>query len=95
MYMLSSSSLSFITLKIYFEHLKIDPYLSFAEIKMHAVVGDGNEFKVKVLHAVDLKLEGQGRLQVAVDAVLDELWTKRKSLIHNYHYTNALFFFFF
>ncbi len=40
---------------------------------MHAVVGDGDGLEVEVAHAVDLELEGERRLQVAVDPVLDEL----------------------
>lgn len=48
-------------------------YLSLAEVEVHAVVGNRNGLQVKVLHAVDLQLEGQGRLQVAVDAVLGKL----------------------
>ena len=37
------------------------------------MVGDGDGLEVEVLHAVDLELEGERRLQVPVNAVLGEL----------------------
>ena len=40
---------------------------------MHAVVCDRDELEVKVAHPVDLELEGERWLQVAVDPVLLEL----------------------
>ena len=42
---------------------------------MHPMVGDGHSLKLKVPHPVDLQLEGQGRLQVTVDAILSKLQT--------------------
>lgn len=44
-----------------------------AEIKLHLVVGARNGRQVKVPHAVELQLEGQSRLQVAINAILLEL----------------------
>ena len=49
------------------------PHLRLAEIQMHPVVGDRNELKVKVAHSVDLELECQRWLQVAIYAILLEL----------------------
>ena len=48
-------------------------YLGFSEIKVHAVVDDGDGLEVEVAHAVDLQLKGQCWLQVSVDAVFCEL----------------------
>ena len=40
---------------------------------MHHVVGRGHGFEVEVSETVDLQLESQSRLQVAVNTVLEEL----------------------
>ena len=53
--------------------------LRFAQVEMHAVVGNRNEFEVEVFHAIDFELESQRRLQVSVDTILLELRGKRKS----------------
>ena len=47
--------------------------LRFAQVEMHAVVGNRNEFEVEVFHAIDFELESQRWLQVPVDTVLLEL----------------------
>lgn len=44
-----------------------------AEIKLHLVVGARNGSQVKVPHAVELQLEGQSRLQIAINTILLEL----------------------
>lgn len=43
------------------------------EIKLHLVVGARNGGQVKVPHAVELQLEGQSRLQIAINTILLEL----------------------
>ena len=40
---------------------------------MHLVIGYRNSFQVKVLHAIDLKLEGERRLQMTIDTIFCEL----------------------
>ena len=50
------------------KHTNMDKYnvemthLSLAEVQMHPVVSDRDELQVKVLHAVNLELEREGRL---------------------------------
>lgn len=44
-----------------------------AEIKLHLVVGARNGSQVKVPHAVEFQLEGQSRLQIAINTILLEL----------------------
>ena len=40
---------------------------------MHLVIGYRNSFQVKVLHAINLKLEGECRLQMTIDTIFCEL----------------------
>lgn len=43
------------------------------QVQLHSVIGAGHGRQVEVTHAVQLKLERQSRLQIAVDSVLLEL----------------------
>lgn len=44
-----------------------------AQVKVHLVVGAGHGGQVKAAHAAELQLEGQGGLQVTVNAIFREL----------------------
>lgn len=48
-------------------------YPSRAKIKLHLMVGARNSRQVKVPHAVEFQLEGQSRLQIAINTILLEL----------------------
>lgn len=48
-------------------------HASSTQVQLHPVMGAGNGSQVKVTHTIQLKLEGQSRLQVTVDSVFMEL----------------------
>lgn len=47
--------------------------LGLAKVEVHLVVGGGHVDQVEVAQSVDLQLEGQAGLQVAVDLIFTEL----------------------
>jgi hypothetical protein len=51
-------------------HFRPFLHLGGTQVKVHLVVGAGHSGQVKVTHPTELQLEGQGRLQVAVNAIL-------------------------
>lgn len=48
-------------------------HLGSAQVKMHLVVGTGHGLQIKIAHPAKLQLEGQGRLQVTVNAIFCKL----------------------
>lgn len=54
-------------------HLQPFLHLGGSQVKMHLMVGTGHGRQVKVAHPAQLQLEGQGRLQVAVNPVFCKL----------------------
>lgn len=67
-------------------HLGAHLHTGRAQVQVHFVVGARDGSQGKVAHAVELQLEGQRRLQVAVDPVLLKLhrsifksWWKSKT----------------
>lgn len=53
-------------------------HASGTQVQLHPVMGTGNGRQIKVTHTIQLKLEGQSRLQVTVDSVFMELERKGK-----------------
>lgn len=49
-----------------------------AQVQMHLVVGAGHSSYVKVTQPAELQLEGQGRLQVTVNAIFCKLWADQR-----------------
>ena len=47
--------------------------LGLAQVEVHLIVGSGHVDQVEVAQSIDLQLEGQARLQVAVDLIFTEL----------------------
>ena len=59
---------------------------------MHPIVGCGDSLQLKVPHAVNLELEGQAGLQVAVDTILIKLQYINSKLLYTkikLQYTNS------
>lgn len=59
-------------------HLRALLHLRSAQVEVHLVVGTGHGGQIEVAHPAELQLEGQGGLQVPVNAIFCELWADQR-----------------
>lgn len=67
-------------------------HLGSAQVKMHLVVGTGHGLQIKIAHPAKLQLEGQGRLQVTVNAIfckLQKIREIRQTDTHTHTHTHS------
>lgn len=55
-----------------------------AQVKVHLVVGTGHGSEIKVAHPAELQLEGQGGLQMTVNAIFGKLQAVRGEQTHRH-----------